>query len=95
MVVGNSSSALLEAPAVAIPAVNIGVRQQGRLRAASTIDCAAERSAIRAAIEQALAWEDVPTDSPYGDGHATARIMAVLRALDEPRALLHKRFHAV
>ena len=92
-IVGNSSSALLEAPAVATPAVNVGVRQRGRLQAASTINCAAERHAIRVAIEQALAWEKVPEDSPYGDGHATARIIEVLASLEDPRRLVSKRFH--
>ena len=41
-VVGNSSSGILEAPAVGVPSINIGDRQQGRLRAASIIDCPAD-----------------------------------------------------
>jgi UDP-hydrolysing UDP-N-acetyl-D-glucosamine 2-epimerase len=92
-VVGNSSSGIIEAPAVATPTVNVGVRQRGRLRGASTIDCPPRRHAISAAIGQVLSWTDVPTSSPYGDGHATARIVATLAAIDDPRALLHKRFH--
>ena len=92
-VVGNSSSGLMEAPAVGTPAVNIGERQRGRLRARSTIDCTAERHAIESAIRQALAWRDVPADSPYGDGHAAERIMAMLRTVEDPRALLDKHFH--
>jgi UDP-hydrolysing UDP-N-acetyl-D-glucosamine 2-epimerase len=92
-VVGNSSSGLMEAPAVGTPAVNIGERQRGRLRAGSTIDCAVDRHTIEAAIRRALTWQDVPVDSPDGDGRAAARIMATLRMIDDPRTLLDKRFH--
>jgi UDP-hydrolysing UDP-N-acetyl-D-glucosamine 2-epimerase len=92
-VVGNSSSGIIEAPAVGVPTVNIGARQRGRLRGASTIDCAPDRGAIAAAIARALAWDDVPTGSPYGDGHATARVLAALAAVDDPAGLLAKRFH--
>lgn len=94
-VVGNSSSGLIEAPAVAVPAVNIGERQRGRLRTETTIDCPPRRDAIRGAIEQVLAWTDVPATSPYGDGHATARVLEALRALPDPQALLQKRFHSL
>lgn len=93
-VVGNSSSGLIEAPAVGTPAVNIGARQRGRLRGHGVIDCPPERDRILAAIEHAVAWEG-PTSSPYGDGAATAKIVATLAAVDDPRALLHKRFHAI
>jgi UDP-hydrolysing UDP-N-acetyl-D-glucosamine 2-epimerase len=92
-VVGNSSSGIIEAPAVATPTVNVGARQRGRLRGASTIDCPPQRDAITAAIEQALSWTDVPLGSPYGDGHATVRIITALAAIDDPEALLTKRFH--
>jgi UDP-hydrolysing UDP-N-acetyl-D-glucosamine 2-epimerase len=94
-VVGNSSSGLTEAPAVGVPAVNIGERQRGRLRAESTIDCLATRASIRAAIDRAISWDDVPVSSPYGDGRATGRILIALRDLGDPRDLLQKRFHRV
>ena len=92
-VVGNSSSGLTEAPAVGVATINIGERQRGRLRAASTIDCPPERAAIRAAIEGALASREVEVSSPYGDGHATDRIVEALAAIDDASALLTKRFH--
>jgi UDP-hydrolysing UDP-N-acetyl-D-glucosamine 2-epimerase len=91
-VVGNSSSGLYEAPSFHIPTVNIGDRQKGRLRAASVIDCPGERTAIRAAIDTALARDCTGVVNPYGDGHASERIVAVLKALDEPRSLVRKRF---
>jgi len=54
---------------------------------------AVEREAIRSAIEHALATSWSGTVNPYGDGHATGRIMAVLRGVSNPRSLLHKRFY--
>jgi UDP-N-acetylglucosamine 2-epimerase len=54
VVVGNSSSGIIEAPTAGIPTVNIGARQQGRPRAASVIDCAADSQQIRAAIARAM-----------------------------------------
>jgi UDP-N-acetylglucosamine 2-epimerase (non-hydrolysing)/GDP/UDP-N,N'-diacetylbacillosamine 2-epimerase (hydrolysing) len=91
-VVGNSSSGLYEAPSFKIPTVNIGDRQRGRLRAASVIDCAAERRAIEAAIRRALTLDCTGVVNPYGDGHASERIVAVLRSLGDPRQLVRKRF---
>ena len=93
VIVGNSSSGLYEAPTFAVPAVNVGDRQAGRLRATSVIDVAVEREAIRSAIEYALATSWSGIVNPYGDGHATGRIMAVLRGVSNPRSLLHKRFY--
>jgi UDP-hydrolysing UDP-N-acetyl-D-glucosamine 2-epimerase len=92
LVVGNSSSGLYEAPSFGIPTVNVGARQKGRLRAASVIDCPAERNAIGDAIRAALARGRRPTENPYGDGHASERIVAVLKSLIDPRQLLVKRF---
>ena len=88
VVVGNSSSALIEAPVVGVPVVDIGERQTGRLRAASCLHSAPERSAIAAAVREALARPRAPEASPYGDGHAVPRILERLGAINDPRALL-------
>lgn len=83
LVLGNSSSALIEVPALKKAAVNVGERQAGRLRATSVIDAPEERSAIAAAISRALSAEFRAglgkTVSPYGQGGASARIRDVLR----------------
>jgi UDP-hydrolysing UDP-N-acetyl-D-glucosamine 2-epimerase len=92
-VVGNSSSGLAEAPVAGIAAVDIGERQRGRAGTETTIHCAPERDAILAAVRQALATPSVPSGSFHGDGHATGRILEALAAIDDPRALLVKRFH--
>jgi GDP/UDP-N,N'-diacetylbacillosamine 2-epimerase (hydrolysing) len=83
-VIGNSSSGLTEAPTFRVGTVNIGDRQRGRLRAASVIDCAADRSAIGAALGQLYSPEFrarlAHVSNPYGEGGASARIVALLRS---------------
>lgn len=92
VLVGNSSSGLYEAPSFGIPVVNIGSRQNGRIRASSIIDVRPERNAIAGAIEQALSTGRRDVANPYGDGHSAERIVAVLRGVGNPRTLLRKRF---
>jgi GDP/UDP-N,N'-diacetylbacillosamine 2-epimerase (hydrolysing) len=86
VVIGNSSSGLIEAPSFRIPTVNIGERQKGRIRAASVIDCPAEAGAIEAAVRQALSpgFRAVAAQvvSPFGVGRAAERILAVLERTD-------------
>ena len=81
-VVGNSSSGLIEAPAFGKGTVNIGVRQDGRLRAESVVDCAAQRAEIAQAIAQvmtpAFRLAIQSQTNPYGEGGASARIVAVI-----------------
>src|SRR5258708_6631158 len=91
-VVGNSSSGLYEAASFAIATINVGDRQKGRLRATSVIDCLPERKAIRSAIDAALARGRKATASPYGDGHASEKIVAVLKSIEDPKRLLAKPF---
>lgn len=92
---GNTSSGLYEGPSLGIATVNVGMRQQGRLRASSVVDCPGEPEAIRAAILTALAGGRVKAVNPYGDGHAARRIVEVLKAVGDPARLLHKSFHRV
>lgn len=96
VVVGNSSSGLLEAPAIGTPTVDIGERQQGRPRAPSVIHCAAESEAIRGALRIALSADHKAVaarrETPYGTPGAARRISRTVREhpLD---SLLIKRFH--
>jgi len=57
VVVGNSSSGIIEAPSLRVPTVNIGDRQKGRLRAKSVVDCSPTKDAIIKALEQAVSPE--------------------------------------
>jgi UDP-hydrolysing UDP-N-acetyl-D-glucosamine 2-epimerase len=92
VVIGNSSSGLYEAPSFHVPTVNIGDRQAGRTRAVSVIDCAPEWDAILAAIERALVLDCSDIVNPYGDGHASERIVAILKQVEDPKEMLKKRF---
>jgi UDP-hydrolysing UDP-N-acetyl-D-glucosamine 2-epimerase len=91
-VVGNSSSGLYEAPSLGTATVNIGARQAGRPRAASVLDCPAEAAAISACIHRAFTLCTDGVQNPYGDGHASERILAVLAGDWQAAELLQKRF---
>jgi UDP-hydrolysing UDP-N-acetyl-D-glucosamine 2-epimerase len=87
-VVGNSSSGLLEAPAVGVPSVDIGARQQGRLRAPSVLHCGQSAAEIRQALDTALSSEHralaARRESPYGQPGAARRIVDLLALVDVP-----------
>lgn len=97
-VVGNSSSGLIEAPAMGTPTVDIGARQRGRPRAPSVLHCEADAPAIRAAVAQALSPAHralaAQRQTPYGEAGAAERIAAVLRS-HPLEGLLDKRFHSL
>jgi UDP-hydrolysing UDP-N-acetyl-D-glucosamine 2-epimerase len=75
-VVGNSSSGILEAPAMGVPTINIGTRQEGRVRAASVHDCPAGREPIAAMLEQMMQGRlsGASGDNPYDGGETSSRI---------------------
>ncbi len=93
--VGNSSSGIYEAPSLKTPTVNIGDRQNVRLKADSVIDCAAERSEIARAIIRAIALDCSRVENPYGEGHSAPRIVEALKAVPDPTALLKKHFYEI
>lgn len=95
VVVGNSSSGILEAPVMKVPTVNIGTRQQGRLRYPSVIDCGEEKENIAGAIRKALSKEFksglADMEIPHADGRISLRIKNILR--DTPlNGLFQKHF---
>lgn len=95
-VIGNSSSGLIEAPALGVPTVNTGPRQSGRLRASSVIDCAEDAAEIAAAIRRAVSPEfrtqAANTTPPYGRSGASHRIVEILKAVSL-EGLNLKKFH--
>lgn len=98
MVVGNSSSGLIETPSFRKPTINIGDRQKGRLKAASVIDCTPDKDDIGRAIREALSkpfQENLRgMANPYDHGNASETILTVLEQTDF-RTLLKKRFHDI
>jgi UDP-hydrolysing UDP-N-acetyl-D-glucosamine 2-epimerase len=95
LMVGNSSSGIMEAASFALPAVDVGIRQRGRERARNVLDAEASVAAIRARIETAMNPDFRRSlqgmENPYGDGHAADRIAAVLAAGPLGEDLLIKR----
>jgi UDP-N-acetylglucosamine 2-epimerase (non-hydrolysing)/GDP/UDP-N,N'-diacetylbacillosamine 2-epimerase (hydrolysing) len=81
-IIGNSSSGIMEAASFALPVVNVGMRQQGRERAANVIDASAEESSIHSALARALspAFRSSLAGmvNPYGNGTAGLTITRVL-----------------
>ncbi len=94
-IVGNSSSGIYEAPSLKTATVNIGERQNLRLKADSVIDCAPERAEIARAIIRAIALDCSRIENPYGQGNSAPRIVEALKALRDPTDLLKKRFHEI
>jgi UDP-hydrolysing UDP-N-acetyl-D-glucosamine 2-epimerase len=95
LMVGNSSSAIWEAPSFELPAVNIGTRQEGRIRAANAIDADADhiREAVTLGLKPEFRESLRGVLNPYGDGRASERIVDVLRSVDIDDRLIKKRFY--
>jgi UDP-hydrolysing UDP-N-acetyl-D-glucosamine 2-epimerase len=97
MFLGNSSSGIMETASFALPTVNVGMRQKGRERPRNVIDAAPDTNSILAAIAQARssAFRESLNGmtNPYGDGHASERILNVLTTTALSQELLVKRSH--
>ena len=95
VLVGNSSSGIMETGSLGLPTVNVGTRQEGRTRGPQVLDAPADPDAIRAALDAALKPEFraglAGMRNPYGDGHAGERIAAALAAAPARATLLDKR----
>lgn len=97
VMIGNSSSALIEAPCFKLPAVNIGTRQRGRQRGNNVIDVRSDRHEIKTAIKRALSPEfrkylEENGDNPYlGPGQVSRRIVDVLKTIPITDELLKKQ----
>lgn len=98
--VGNSSSGLKETPAFGCPTVNIGSRQDGRLRGGNVIDVDYDATAIATAVERCL-FDEVfrqfcrTADNPYYLGDAGPKIAQVLATVSLDQKLIRKRMTLV
>jgi len=82
MVIGNSSSGIIEAPSFGVPTVNIGKRQAGRVKAKSVFDCAVETKSIRKAITEVQATARNKQDqvsNPYYGKDTAKTIYKIIR----------------
>lgn len=100
MVIGNSSSGLIEVPSFKIPTVNIGERQRGRIYADSVINCSVDENGIDKAImlasSESFRNEVVNVKNPYGDGNTSMKVVSILRMfLEDGRIDLKKSFYDI
>lgn len=96
VMVGNSSSGIIEAPSFGLPVVNIGTRQMGRQRAENIIDVDYDDEEIKKAIQKTLFDEKFREKARncknfYGDGKAGRRIANILDEIEIDKRLLEKR----
>jgi len=98
VVIGNSSSGLIEIPFLGRPTINIGDRQKGRLIASSVINCPESSTAIIVAIEHALApsFQDALKDivTPYKKGDVSYRIKEVIKKIPLEKLII-KNFYDI
>ncbi|GAA5415658.1 GDP/UDP-N,N'-diacetylbacillosamine 2-epimerase (hydrolyzing) [Paraliobacillus ryukyuensis] len=97
VVIGNSSSGIIEVPYFKKPTVNIGDRQTGRQKAKSIIDCKCEKNDIIHAISKAITIEFqkklIKTNSLFGSGNASTKIYHELKKIDKVES--NKKFYDV
>lgn len=96
VVIGNSSSGLIEVPSFRKPTLNIGDRQRGRVKAISVIDCNADKVEIEKAIHLAMSLEFKEkikkSKNPYGERNSSDEIVRVLKNTDL-RNIIKKQFY--
>lgn len=94
-VVGNSSSGLIEAPAVGVGSLDIGDRQKGRISAPSVLHVEGSREPILSALNSLVLGNNQSGqgqfENPYGDGQTSEKIIEILAGVDLS-ALLTKVF---
>ena len=99
IVVGNSSSGLIEAPSFKIPTINIGDRKRGRIQAQTVLSCDARKENIVDAIKKGFSKEfrDSIKDAvnPYGEGGVSSRIKDTLKKIEFGSDFIKKEFYDI
>ncbi len=95
LLMGNSSSGIMEAASFHLPVVNVGMRQAGRERGSNILDAPADSAVsilqqMERALEPAFRETLRQHENIYGDGHAAERVVEVLTSAPLDK-LLHKR----
>ncbi|MCM1220811.1 MAG: UDP-N-acetylglucosamine 2-epimerase [Lachnospiraceae bacterium] len=95
LVIGNSSSGIIETASFHVPAINIGDRQKGRYAPENVIQCDCDQKSIQDAIalglNESFRTKIQKYTNPYGDGHAAKRITKILKTMDWNREELIKK----
>jgi len=97
-IIGNSSSGIIEGPAMKTPTVNVGDRQKGRIMAESVICCNPKSGDIIAAIKTAVSPEFyeqhvLNVENPYGDGKASVAMVEAIHSFFLRGAPVRKEFY--
>ena len=99
VVIGNSSSGIIETPSFKVPTVNIGDRQKGRIQAKNILNCVPEKAEICTSIEKALSSEFRQyvknTENPYGDGVVSDKILMHIKEALKQGIELKKNFYNI
>jgi GDP/UDP-N,N'-diacetylbacillosamine 2-epimerase (hydrolysing) len=100
LVLGNSSSGIVEAPSIGTPTINIGDRQKGRMMAESVLCCEPEKSEIIMAMQKALTMDFQEKakhiKSPFGDGTTSKQIIdKILDYLNNNEKTNEKHFYDI
>jgi len=97
VMIGNSSSGIIEAPSFCLPVVNVGSRQKGRINPKNIINVDIETASITRGIKKALSGKFKKSIShlinPFGVGTASVRIKDKLKLIDLNN--LKKSFHEI
>jgi len=95
--VGNSSSGIIEAASFHLPVVNIGTRQQGRVRGENVIDVKYGREHVVAGLRKTLTpnyrSKIMSFPNPYGSGNASEKIVEELKKVELDERLIIKKFY--
>ena len=78
VVIGNSSSGIVEVPSFNKPTINIGDRQKGRIQAESVINCKPVEADIEKALNKALRYKKQVVN-PYGDGNTSSKMVRIIK----------------
>jgi UDP-hydrolysing UDP-N-acetyl-D-glucosamine 2-epimerase len=83
LMVGNSSSGIIESASLDLPSVSVGNRQAGRIRGSNVFDCPCETEAILTAVDRAREWNATVggCDNLYGKGDSSEKIIKVLEEI--------------
>lgn len=97
MVIGNSSSGIIEAPSLKVPTVNIGTRQKGRVMADSVINCDTSYDSIFSAILKArdFNWKDCSILNPYDSPDTSKKIIGFIKQAVHNGIRLEKDFYDI
>lgn len=94
VLVGNSSSGIIEAASFRVPVINIGTRQWGRERSANVVDISENESELSIALEQVLSEEFQQSlntlTNVYGKSNTSCSIVNVLKGITRSGAVIQK-----